>query len=349
VLKEFASLGNPAFVERDVKRQLRRLRGEDRFLLTVFFSCTHFPYSPPWPYYRKYTDPAYPGLSKYNKINRINADEEVAPEDIRQINALYDGAIRATDDAIAGIVQALADDGLADNTIVVFIADHGENLYEPEAMMGHGDHLRHPYSLKMPLIIDDPRRGGHGQVVSATVRSIDLFPTLLELLGAPVPADTDPNRAPGFAPASLVPGLDLPDALPDRPAYAETGLWFVHDGPGFFQKQRLHYPDVTGICWFEEYYNREIVLRREWENFTEIAKHRMLIDRGWKVIYKPLPEGVGWELYDLTRDPMELHDLAGSRPDELARMQSRLYDFLLTRPGWTVAGGYFVPQSGGGP
>lgn len=341
VLKEFASLGNPAFVARDVEGRLRTMRGRDRFMMAVFMSCTHFPYSPPWPYYRRYTDTHYSGLSKYNKINRINVAEEVTAADVAQVNGLFDGAIRATDDAVAAILAALKADGLADNTVVVFLADHGENLYEGDAMQGHGDHLRHPYSLKFPLIIADPRRRDDGKTVTARVREIDLFPTLLELMGQPAPP-ADPGLPPGFAARSLVSYLDRPG--PDLPVYAETGLWFIHDGPGFFQRQRLHYPDVTVICGFEEHYHQEIVLKDEWRDFTEIAKDRMLIDAGWKVIYSPLPDGVKWELYDLNHDPGENHDLAAEQPLELGRLQYKLIAFLRTRPGWSFEGGYFVPS-----
>jgi len=145
-----------------------------------------------------------------------------------------------------------------------------------------------------------------------------------------------------MAATSLVPYMDGADNLSDLPAYTETGLWFVHDGPGFFQRERIHYPDVTGTCWFEKYYNYEIVLRDEWYNLTETAKHRMLIYGPWKIIYMPLHEGVEWELYNIEADPREEHDLAGQNPPELEVMKKRLFDFLQTRPGWNIMGDYFV-------
>ncbi|HUT55050.1 MAG TPA: sulfatase [bacterium] len=335
ILKEFASLGNPAFVERDVKKWLRRFRGRDRFMMAVFFSATHFPYSPPWPYYHRYAEPGYQGLSKYSKFNRINVEENITDDDLRQINAVFDGAIRATDDAVAGIMEALRDDGLADNTIVVFLTDHGENLYENGNGMGHGDHLRGPCSLRIPLIIHDPRQRFAVKAVAERVREIDLMPTLLDLVGLPAPA--------GLPAVSLRPLMEGKARGLDLPVYAETGLWFVHDGPGFFQKERIRYPDVTGICWFEDFYNNEIVRREEWEGLTELAKHRALIEGDYKVIYVPLPDRVKWELYDLSSDPEERHDLAAERPAELERMKQDLFKLLLTRPGWTVAGGYYVP------
>jgi arylsulfatase A-like enzyme len=336
ILKEFANLGNPAFVGREVKHRLKEFLREERFMLAAFFSGTHFPYSPPWPYYRMYTAPGYRGLSKYSKFNKINVEEVITDQDIRQIGAVFDGAIRATDDAVAGIMEALEDYGLDKNTVIVFIADHGENLYEHEYMMGHGEHLRGRYSLKIPLIIYDPRREYPVRVVRSRLRSIDLMPTLLDLLEMPIPE--------GLPAVSLKPLMEgAPDNL-DLPVYAETGLWFVQDGPGFFQRQRIRYPDVTGVCWFEPHYDYEVVIRDDWQDFTEVAKHRMLIHGDYKVIYNPLPDGVKWELYDLSKDPEERHDLSGERPAELEGMKKELFDLILQRPGWTVAGDYYLPE-----
>lgn len=337
----FASLVDPDLVERDARDWLKRLKGEERFMLAIFMSCSHFPYSPPWPYYRLWTDPGYRGLSKYSKINKINADEKLAPEDIQQINGIFDGAIRATDAAVGRMLDDLKDLGLDESTIVVFLSDHGENIYERDAQMGHGDHLRYSYSLRTPLIIRAPNFEPVGRI-AGRVRSVDLFPTLLELLGELAPQRNRHALPAGMAAQSLVPAM-RGAALPDLPVYAETGLWFIDRGPGFFQKQRLPYPDVTKICFFEEYYHNDIVVRDNWKDFTETAKHRMLIADNWKVIYCPTPRGIEWELYDLAADPDETTNLAGSRPDRLEVMRRKLFDFMLTRPGWTITGDYYLP------
>lgn len=341
VLKEFAALGNPEFVERDVKKCLKQMQGEDKFMLAVFFSATHFPYSPPWPYYQRYAVPGYGGLSKYSKLNRINVEEKLTPTDIEQIGAVFDGAARSIDDAIAGIIEALERYGLSENTVVVFVSDHGENLYEHDRMMGHGDHLRGAQSLRVPLIIHDPRKRYPKKIISSRVRQIDLFPTLLEIMGL-----EPPDKIPAV---SLVPLMEGKANDLDLPIYAETGLWFIDFGPGFFQKQRISYPDVTKICWFEDYYRNEIVIRDDWKNLTEVAKHRMLIKGNWKVIYIPLSSGVKWELYDLAEDPEELTDLSKQRPGELERMKLELFKVLSLRQGWTIAGGYFLPERTGWP
>ena len=336
VLKEFAALADPALLQPEVSDRLAEYARQDRFFLLVFFSATHFPYAPADPYYRRYTDPNYRGVYKYFKPNRVNVEEKVTPPDEEQVRELFDGAIRATDDAIAQILRDLDRLGLARNTIVVFTADHGENLYEHEYGMGHGEHLRGHSALQLPWVIYDPRRHFPVTKLHGRVRSIDFAPTLLALLGQ--------------EPLRNVPGLNLLPRLlgqaPDQdlPVYAETGLWFVETGNGFFQKLRLPYPDVTFICKFEPYFHSEIVLRDEYDAYTETAKHRMLIQDDWKVIYVPLREGMRWELYNLRDDPEERLNLADREPQKLLEMQTALLGLLRTRPGWTVANGYFLPM-----
>ena len=335
VLKEFAALADPALLQPEVSDRLAEYARQDRFFLLVFFSATHFPYAPADPYYRRYTDPNYRGVYKYFKPNRVNVEEKVTPRDEEQVRELFDGAIRATDDAIAQILQDLDRLGLARNTIVVFTADHGENLYEHEYGMGHGEHLRGHSALQLPWVIYDPRRHFPVTKLHGRVRSIDFAPTLLALLGQ------EPLRnVPG---QNLLPRLlgQAPDQ--DLPVYAETGLWFVETGNGFFQKLRLPYPDVTFICKFEPYYHSEIVLRDEYDAYTETAKHRMLIQDDWKVISVPLREGVRWELYNLRDDPEERLNLADREPRKLLELQTALLGLLRIRPGWTVANGYFLP------
>jgi len=150
----------------------------------------------------------------------------------------------------------------------------------------------------------------------------------------------------GLPAKSLVPMMRGNEPQKDLPVYAETGLWFVEKGPGFFQKKRIPYPDVTQACWFEDYFGHEIVLRDEYADLTEAAKHRMLMLGRWKVIYAPTLDGPGWELYDLESDPEERRDLSTERRKELAEMEGRLFSLLLQRPGWTVEGGYYVPARG---
>jgi arylsulfatase A-like enzyme len=75
----------------------------------------------------------------------------------------------------------------------------------------HGNALYDPV-LHIPLILRDPTRRGSGQRIAAQVRLVDVLPTLLDLVGVPVPPDTDGR--------TLVPLLDGGETA-DRPVYAE--------------------------------------------------------------------------------------------------------------------------------
>ncbi|MGH2507844.1 MAG: sulfatase family protein [Ktedonobacteraceae bacterium] len=97
----------------------------------------------------------------------------------------YYRLINSNDNALGSIRQALKRLGLADNTIIVYSADHGIFLAEHGLA---GKWYMHEESIRMPLIIHDPRnsklRGGQR---TAMTLNIDLAPTILALAGLPIP------------------------------------------------------------------------------------------------------------------------------------------------------------------
>lgn len=107
------------------------------------------------------------------------------PSPFREVFAAnpYDGEISFDDAAVASILDKLSGLGQLDHTLVAVVADHGESL---------GDHGEETHSMfvyesaiRIPMILWRPGRIPAGAVVRAPVRSIDLAPTLLGLLGAP--------------------------------------------------------------------------------------------------------------------------------------------------------------------
>src|SRR5581483_11264496 len=193
-MRAMAELDDPALlVERAIAR-LDRLAPQP-FFLTVFFSATHTPYVGPEPYWRRFADARYRGPFRYLK-QPLPQTAVLPPDDARQVQALYDGALAATDNAIARLLRRLDDDGLTRDTIVVLLGDHGENLYDvPGRGMGHGDHLWGSLGDHVPLVIVDPRRAPRD--VRALVRDVDLAPTLAHLVGvAAPPGDRRADRLP---------------------------------------------------------------------------------------------------------------------------------------------------------
>lgn len=120
----------------------------------------------------------------------------------------YDYEIAFADMWVGKLLKALDTLGLAKNTAVVVMADHGEAWSEHKAMF-HGTDL-YDEQLRIPLIIAVP---GRAPVVSNDdVAAIDVAPTLVELVGAPIPKS--------FRGRSLLPALSG-EKLPPRPIFSE--------------------------------------------------------------------------------------------------------------------------------
>ena len=141
------------------------------------------------------------------------------------------GTVNAIDDAIGGVLKSLERQGLAENTILVVTADHGELLYDNGHGQGHGDHLFGDEVIHVPLVVYDPRVK-QGRREPKIVRDVDLAPTLYELAGVDPPGDLD-----GRSLAPALKGAELPAKL----AYAESELWFTEDIPSLPPELRMPY------------------------------------------------------------------------------------------------------------
>src|SRR5581483_2751120 len=313
-MRAMAELDDPALlVERAIAR-LDRLAPQP-FFLTVFFSATHTPYVGPEPYWRRFADARYRGPFRYLK-QPLPQTAVLPPDDARQVQALYDGALAATDDAIARLLRRLDDDGLTRDTIVVLLGDHGENLYDvPGRGMGHGDHLWGSLGDHVPLVIVDPRRAP--REVRALVRDVDLAPTLAHLVGVAAPPGDGVDLAP------LVDGAR--DSL-DLHAFAETGLWLLEGGPGYRRADRLPYPDVWNAT--EAAADGDLSLQPRWEQAQLDAKCRAVRTDRWKLVYQPAPDGAHWRLFDLAADPAERRDVAAEHPAETASLRRELEPWI---------------------
>jgi len=113
----------------------------------------------------------------------------IDPERLAMMRAQYFGMVSHVDHQMGRLFDALRRLGHWDDTVIVVTADHGEMLGD------HGLKEKLGYweqSYAIPCIVRDPDRpGGHGTVVDAFTESVDLMPTLADLLGVTVPAQCD--------------------------------------------------------------------------------------------------------------------------------------------------------------
>ncbi len=108
------------------------------------------------------------------------------PRDLERINAIYDSAISYQDDHLGKLLDWLEQTGVLDETLIIVTADHGEELWEV-GRCGHGASLRETL-VHVPLLISYPGRLPSAVAIDDGVDGVDILPTILELLEAPIPS-----------------------------------------------------------------------------------------------------------------------------------------------------------------
>ncbi|MDP7975387.1 MAG: sulfatase [TACK group archaeon] len=191
------------------------------FFLFVHYWDPHTPYLPPERYrsfYRgRYNDPENHSLDAFKKselwYHALSWLKEINAEDVTDLDyvvSLYDGEIRHADDAFGELLATLDDLGIAEETMVVLTADHGESLGEHGFYFDHGDVYQ--TTIRVPLIVRWPGRFPRKRV-RGLVQSVDLTRTVLDLAGLPL------QRTDG---KSLI---DAVEGKPRERAFSNQVLW----------------------------------------------------------------------------------------------------------------------------
>ena len=141
-----------------------------------------------------------------------HADEEELPasewneEGWRRLIARYWGLVTLVDRAVGRILAALEESGTADNTVVVFTSEHGDQLGEHSIFQKA---VFYEQSVKVPLLMRVPWLGREQQMVPGRWSHIDLVPTLLDLIGSAIPDHLQgSSRAPVLAGEETMDGVD---------------------------------------------------------------------------------------------------------------------------------------------
>jgi arylsulfatase A len=201
--------------------------------------------------------------------------------------ARYYGMLTNIDDNFGRLINKLENDGLMDNTIVIFMGDNGtSSLHKQPDLYETGLRGRKTYvyenGIRVPFCISCPADDKGGRKIDTIAACIDVMPTLLDLCQVDMPRNVK------FDGLSLIPLLsdDNPD-WPDRNLY--------------FQWHRGNRP--------QEY--RNIAVRSQRFKLVQPA------GRGMEEYTEPL-----FELYDIKNDPFEQNDLADRYPEIVERMKA---------------------------
>ena len=157
------------------------LAGGPSFLF-LHFNDPHQPFVHPEPLDRTF------GAAADSEDGVPDPDSEEAR---RRWADLYDGAVAYVDSCIGSFLGELRERGLYDKASIVFVADHGEQLWE-HGRFGHGGQDLYDEIVRVPLIVKPPAGTFEaGRVVTAEVSGFDVMPTLLELARIEPPEDLD--------------------------------------------------------------------------------------------------------------------------------------------------------------
>ena len=258
-------------------------RPPGRFFLFVHYWDVHWPYSPPPPWNAMYRDDdlELKGVKAEIDATRVSLREHRpdAAERSRALAHLYAGGVSFADAQVGLLLDGLRERALLDRSLLVLTSDHGEAMDEHGAeYWNHGNTLYETVA-RVPLIVrlPDAVRGGRSE--DWLLSSVDLVPTLLELLGL--------SASEGLA------GESFADSLLGR------SVWLGR-GAVFSQATKPH--------------GAEVEAGRHWRN---LDKCRAIWEGEWKLQECPLRGRK--ELYDLGADAGERDNrLVGGHCDTAA-------------------------------
>ena len=330
----YPQIYRPEFFANDVVVHWRRMRQRERFLTAIHLCTIHVPYTVSYPYSTYFVPPTDPVLNRFSfgilaeEIARRKHVSETRPKDeIAQVLAqeirLYDALLRSSDDSVGRILDGLKHAGLYDNSLIVLLSDHGENLYHSGLRYSyqcanHGNHLWGDEDQHNLLAIKFPQQKSAGAIVKRLVRLIDVAPTILDSLGLPPLEQSDG--------VSLLPYVEGRETDMHLIAYHETGLilddFFVpnHLDYAFQDHFELHCIE-NGLIYKKEAFLPNLIL----------AKDRAVRDERWKLIaYPVVGKGLEFqtELFDVIADPKNLNDLSTSQSEVVKRLRGYIWPFI---------------------
>jgi arylsulfatase A-like enzyme len=183
------------FDVRVADRTVQRLRALDQrpFSMTCSLMWPHDPNVVPMPYYET-SDPEKIELRGNAAIREHRFENDLSrqmvarhPEvRLREFLRIYYGTVRLIDDQVGRVLDALDQSGRADNTIIIFTADHGD-MASGHGMAWKSTTAFYDEIVRVPLIFSWP---GHIQPgkSDAAASLVDLAPTILDLTGHPIPS-----------------------------------------------------------------------------------------------------------------------------------------------------------------
>ncbi len=197
------------------------------FFLFAHFFDPHYDYleHQSFPFSEGYEGELHSGGDNFEELRSMAKTGQLTAQDREYLFDLYDSEVAFTDSRIGLLIDKLRDAGVYDDTLIIFVADHGEMFGERnDRWIGHTQFLfdeliRIPLVVKLPHAEGQPPRIGR---IEKTVSLVDLMPSTLKLI--------DPSYS---ASRSVFP--DSKGNLSDLPVFSQTRRWrdldAMYEGP----------------------------------------------------------------------------------------------------------------------
>ena len=279
-----------------VKKTISLISGPSPFFGFINFLEPHLPYDPPEAYADQFLpqdvdSKAVKSVNQYAPTYNIR-NVSMDSQDFDILERLYEGALRYVDDRIGKIFSHLREEEEMDNTMIIIMGDHGENIGD-HGLMGH-HYSVHQTLLHIPLIIKYPNSDGQGVVVNERVSSIDVPATIAQVLhNSGIPINDFMSQQMGEPLTQTAERSDpiIVEYLNHMPSIGQ--LKEKCNNPGF---------DV-------EKYDRQL-----WAIFDNNQK--VIVDSNGYI-----------ELYNVASDPNERNDLADDFPERASSLRNSLQEY----------------------
>ncbi|MFP5231020.1 MAG: sulfatase [Acidobacteriota bacterium] len=306
--------------------------GSEPFILQVGFPEPHDPEQVPKPYWDMYPPESVPDRCagpealknlgfRANWLYGLSNDPFPSEKYWRRYKSNYLGMLRLLDDQLGRLVAHLKEKGIFDNTIIVYLADHGDYLMDyglPRKGVGLFECL-----TRIPMVWSGYGIKPSSIGSSAFVSMGDVMPTLCEAMGAEIPEGVQ-----GRSLWPLLQGEDYPHEE-FRSIYSTVGLGGLYyektdNIPYSISERRVaaqQHPDPDGPEYGKTGWD-------ELNKVTQSGLQAMVRMGDWKLIYDMMGYG---QLYHLSSDPWELTNLFGH--PSVSKEQAQLMEELLM---WTI-------------
>lgn len=265
-------------------------RDTDRpFYLYCGFRAPHPPWCAPARFHAMYSPDNIGALPDYtvehrNKPRRLMERfayfdiKYYSEEMVRRSIAAYYGFVTYMDDCVGRVLAALDAQGLRDDTLIVYTADHGENLYR------HGLCEKHCFfegSIKIPLIFSLPGMLPEGVTTEAMASSIDILPTVQALCGLETPAFVEGcDLRPTFTGETVREHVfaEYYHSLDPCRMVRDTRYKYIHTEEDICELYDLQRDPMErdNLAWYPEYAERvqamDALVLRDWE-IPEVPIH----------------------------------------------------------------------------